>query len=139
MGLVWFVSIFLHKEIFCTCNSNILQIWSLFSLGVASFEAVFRARNIDRSKDNVQTEGELTNQSFVLMVMFIGHIRSYWKSNQLKFPCRSVVSVIISMQWVTVYCGALIWNSGWNARKPLFTIRSYLPHLQQDSNSSCTI
>ena len=110
--------IFLQKEIICTCNSNILQIWSLFSLDAASFEAVFRARNIDQSKDNVQTEGEFTDQSFVLTVMFICYIRSYWKWSKLKFPYYSVVSVVISMQWVTGYCGTLIWNSGWNARKP---------------------
>ena len=129
--------IFLQKEIICTCNSNILQIWSLFSLDAASFEAVFRARNIDRSKDNVQTEGELTDQSFVLTVMFICYIQSYWKWSKLKFPYYSVVSVVISMQWVTGYCGTLIWNSGWNAHKLLFTIRAYLRHLQQWMN--CTI
>ena len=69
--------------------SNILQIWSLFSLEAASFEEEFRAQNIGRSKDNVQTEGELTRQSFVLMVMFIGYIQSYWKWSKLKFPCCS--------------------------------------------------
>ena len=78
--------------------------------------------------------GELTDQSFVLTVMFICYIRSYLKWSTLKFPYYLVVSVVISMQWVTGYCGTLIWNSGWNARKPLFTIRTYLPHLQQDSN-----
>ena len=41
--------------------------------------------------------GELTGQPFVLPVMLTSHIRSYWRWNKLKFPCCSVVSVVISM------------------------------------------
>ena len=48
-----------------------------FSLDATSFEEVFRAQNIGQSKDNVQTDGELTRQSFVLTVMFISYIQSY--------------------------------------------------------------
>ena len=134
----WFdlwAGFFLQKEIICKCNSNILQIWSLFSLDAASFEAVFRAQNIDRSKDNVQTDRRVDRSIFCLD----GHVHLLhsivFKMKWIKISrYYSVVSVVISMQWVTGYCGTLIWNSGWNTLKPLFTIRTYLPHLQQDSN-----
>ena len=43
----------------------------------------------------------------------------YWKKIN-KFPCFSVVSVVISMEQVAVYCGTLIWNpAGWNTTRTI--------------------
>ena len=81
-----------------------------------------RARNNGQSIDNVQTDwGVDRSEPFIFPVMLTGHIRSglYWKWNKLKFPCCSVVSVIISMWRVAVYCRTLIWNPGWNATRTI--------------------
>ena len=61
--------------------------------------------------------GELTGQPFFLPDMLTSHIRSYCLWKKLKFPCYSLISVVIGRLWVAMYCGTLIWNLGCNASK----------------------
>ena len=83
----------------------------------------FHRGNCSRACTGLETMsgliGELTGQPFVLPVMLTSQIRSYWKWNKLNFPCCSVVSVAISMLWVAVYCGTLIWNPTWNSTRTI--------------------
>ena len=83
----------------------------------------FHRGNCSRACTGLETMsgliGELTAQPFVLPVKLTSHIRSHWKWNTLNFPCSSVVSFAISMLWVAVYYGTLIWNPGWNSTRTI--------------------
>ena len=67
-----------------------------------------RDRDNGRSTGNVQTDWKVDRSTFRLA----GHVyRSHLiilKGNTLQFPCCSVVTVVISMWRVAVYCGTLI-------------------------------